>query len=222
MKKITEFVTVILLLVGFASVSKADFISPSASPSASSPTPSSSPSLTPSLFPSPARISFLAGPAIFNKQVAPAMAARMSLFHDFEVELGGTLSHQVDGYANASEPGAVDHVRSFGEMHLAALYPLIRRERLTIDAGLGVALGFANDRLNMVMGPPNSATTSDDHKVLPAPMVMAGARLGLTDHLGLRVDLAYLYFHNTDSYGAYQLNLNFSGLMIRPSLEWKF
>ena len=53
-------------------------------------------------------------------------------------------------------------------------------------------------------------------------MVMAGARFGLTDHLGFRVDLAYLYFHNTDSYGAYQLNLNFSGLMIRPAVEWRF
>jgi len=161
----------------------------------------------------------LAGVSILKGQAAPALAVRAEGPFDFSAELGGTLPHPVAGYASAESLGNADHTESFAETHVALLHPLYGTGRLEINIGAGISFGVVSDRLDETAPPP---TSYRDRKFLPGPLVMLGASYPLTDHLSVFTDLSYVDYINHISYGLQTFNLTFSGVMIRPGVEWRF
>jgi opacity protein-like surface antigen len=200
-------------------------------------------SLAPSL-PRSLPFSFIAGSAIFRGNPGVALALRRQLSADscslhsvrcLTIELGGVLPHQVSGYASQSiyTPGGDFNVtdalsvHSFSETHLALLYPYHATMSLTLEAGAGLSVGFVANRqtLTSVRTADNTAllpyTADHDHARL-GPLAQVGISYAATSHVSLRFDLAYVHYSNSDDVGADAFDLGFSGLMIRPGVEWKF
>ena len=83
-------------------------------------------------------------------------------------------------------------------------------------------MGFVGNRVNMPITSTPYSFTFDYHRKPLGPLAMVGARWRLSDHVAVRADLSYAYFDNKDSFLDQPFNLTFSGLMIRPAVEWTF
>jgi hypothetical protein len=181
------------------------------------------------------RLDFLAGASLFKGETGIALAVRGPLVNDFRWEVGGILPHQVSGYASdgavsvapPSTESASLRVRSFGEAHVVALYPLFEKPRSsgtpgwTLDAGAGISLAFVDNVIDQQVtnGQFSSANSYPTNKARIGPRLQLGVAAALTDRISVRLDIAWVDYANRDSFGAHNFNLNFSGFLINPMLQ---
>jgi hypothetical protein len=180
----------------------------------------------------------LTGAAIFKNQVGIALAIRGPLICDLSWEVGGILPHPVSGYASDSATSvappfiATDNarVRSFGETHVVALYPLFQTPRspgrpgVTVDAGAGISIGFIQNEIDeqLTGGGSPQFFADTDNKVRLSPRLQLGVAFAFTDRLSIRLDAEWVDYANNDSAGVTNFNLGFRGIIISPVLQVRF
>jgi outer membrane protein W len=232
MRRITKFLTAILLWVGFTSVSKADFI---AAPSGASisPASASSAAVNPPAGETARSYTALAGASIFKGEVGTALAVRAELPYGFQVEAAGVLPANVSGLAedrasvNTPTPTPVTgQVTNLSQADLALLYPFFERMGLSLEAGVGFSVAQVTSQSEWATNAATpEAQTFQDTTLQTAfsPLVELGGNYRLTPHLSIHLDVAYLtYSNNVRTPVGQPLALSFRGLAVRPMLAWRF
>jgi hypothetical protein len=183
----------------------------------------------------PSNLSLLAGAAIFKNQVGIALAMRGPLVKNMEWEVGGVPPFQIAGYPSAQVTSVVPpftevdsvRVRSFGETHVVALYPLLKfppalgRPGITVDAGAGISMAIVDNEIDrQVTGGVNPGSNADRTvNALFSPRLQPGVAAAFSDRLSLRLDAAWVDYANHDSFGIYNPSLGFRGIIITPLLQ---
>ncbi len=208
-----------LAVVFFCGVAHAAMweVSDSAPVSASAPAPAASRFRRPPM-------EALIGPSIFKGKVGLALATRVELPKNFAFELGGVIPHNVSGFAEDQKVSGIltttGHVSSFSEAHMGLLYSLYRNERIRAEAGAGLSLGMVGYRLHQ-----SSAFGTNDsapHRTRASPWLEAGASVRLYDQVSFLLRAVYVRYGGSVALNGASVDLDFSGVMIEPSLQVKF
>ncbi len=169
---------------------------------------------------------FLAGPVILKSEAGVGLAARAPLPRGFQLELGGLIPHRVSEYASAQSVSGTGtttdgHVRSFGELHLGLLYPLYKEKHLSADVGAGFSLGFIKNEFRQTYTAPASTVNGASRHTALSPWLQTSAAYHFTDHWAIRLQVAYVRYGNNANFNQSGLDLDFSGVMVSPMLQWR-